>query len=982
MNTDLVRQGKAWHRLGAWLVLIAGVALSVYFSFLVASNDRAEAEREFAFYCDEAKAKIEARLENHKLALLGGAALFDASDFVSREEWRNYTHRVQIDRHFNGIQGLGFAKLISKRQLASHEAQIKQEGFPDYKVWPAGERDLYTSIIYLEPFKARNLRAFGYDMYSEPVRRSAMGQAMDENIPSLSGKVLLVQETDKDVQAGTLMYVPVYRAGAPIGSSAERRAALLGWVYSPFRMSDLLDGVLGDAGNIKGNKAHLRAYDGASGNTSGLLFDNFVREGIEIAAPALFQLERQMDFNGRVWTLHFDLIEGEAGINYSNAYATLAAGVLLSILLFLLLVSLLNTRRHAFRIANELTAELRKKMDAERALNEQLQLQSAALEASANAIMITNDRGMIEWVNSAFVKLTGYTVTDAVGMKPEALCRSGEHDDGFYENLWRTIRAEHSWHGELSNRRKDGVLYQEEMAITPVTDAQGIVRHYVAIKQDISERKQAEVQIKASEERLRFALAAIGEGLWDWDITSNRVDHNSRWCQLLGIKDDSLVSDFKSFAEHIHEDDREQVVERVNAHLEKGVPYISEHRMRRADGTIIWVMDRGEVVGWDADGKPMRMVGSFSDVTDRKSAQEALVRSEANLRQILANTPEGVLALSFTNQISFCNERLAKMLSLHGVADGKIEMDDFLEQLGQKIDLKHTEGLQHALRTGSREGLFNVLDPKRVIRWEVRQLESRELSTIIFFRDVTKDVEIDRMKSEFLATAAHELRTPMSSIYGFVELILTRETKEDERKEYLQIVYDQTRGLINMLNELLDLARIEARAGKDFKFVMKDAAPIIRKVLLELNIPSKTHPVTVSLGTGDLPAIRIDEEKIKQVFTNVLSNAYKYSPRGGEITVGYEIEEIAHANWLCFKIGDHGIGMSKDHLSRAFERFFRADNSGFIPGTGLGLSLVKEIMGIHGGTVELTSEVGAGTQVVLRFPVPLVLEKGEGNHVG
>lgn len=979
MNTDSTRQSKAWHRLGAWLVLVAGVALSVYFSFLVASNDRAEAEREFAFYCDEAKAKIEARLENHKLALLGGAALFDASDFVSREEWRNYTHRVQIDRHFNGIQGLGFAKLIPGSQLASHVAQVRREGFPDYKVWPAGEREFYTSIIYLEPFKARNLRAFGYDMYSEPVRHSAMEQALDQNTPALSGKVLLVQETDRDVQAGTLMYVPVYRAGAPTESAAQRRAALLGWVYSPFRMNDLLDGVLGDAGNISGNKAHLSAYDGTAANAAGLLFDNFAREGIKTVAPALFHLERQMDFNGRVWTLHFDLIEGEAGIDYSNAYATLAAGILLSVLLFLLLVSLLNTRRHAFRIANDLTAELRKKVEAERALNEQLQLQSTALEASANAIMILDDKGVIEWVNSAFVKLTGYTDADAVGVKPENLCSAPQCAGGCHADLWRGILIEHAWHGELTSCRKDGVVYQEEMTITPVTDGQGIVRHYVAIKQDISERKQAEAQVKTSEERLRFALAATGEGLWDWDIASGRVDHNSRWCQLLGIEDECVVSDFKLFAGHIHEDDREQVVERVNAHLEKGVPYISEHRMRRTDGSIIWVMDRGEVVGRDAGGKPARMVGSFSDVTDRKSVQEALVRSESNLRQILANSPEGVLALSYTNQISFCNERLAKMLSLEGVVDGKIAMDEFLEQLGRKIDLKHTEGLQHALRTGSREGLFNVVDPKRVIRWEVRQLESHELSTIIFFRDVTKDVEIDQMKSEFLATAAHELRTPMSSIYGFVELILTRETKEDERKEYLQIVYDQTRGLINMLNELLDLARIEARAGKDFKFVVKDAAPIIRKVLLEMNIPKKTHPVSVELGAGALPAIRIDEEKIKQVFTNIISNAYKYSPRGGEITVSYEIEEIAHTHWLCFKIGDHGIGMSKDHLNRAFERFFRADNSGFIPGTGLGLSLVKEIMGIHGGTVELRSELGTGTQVVLRFPVPSVLGKEEKN---
>jgi len=230
--------------LAAWLVLLACLLATSYAGYYSKSDVESDAQRQFAFDCDEIQLKIAGRLEAHKQVLLGAAALFDASDGIERDEWHAYAKRMQIDQHFNGIQGLGFSLLIRKDQLARHIATIRKQGFPAYTVRPAGDRDVYSSIIYLAPFSGRNLRAFGYDMYAESVRRAAMEQARDENRAALSGKVLLVQETEKEVQAGTLMYMPAYRKSMPIETIAQRRAALDGWVYSPFRMDDLLAGVL------------------------------------------------------------------------------------------------------------------------------------------------------------------------------------------------------------------------------------------------------------------------------------------------------------------------------------------------------------------------------------------------------------------------------------------------------------------------------------------------------------------------------------------------------------------------------------------------------------------------------------------------------------------------------------------------------------------------------------------------------------------
>ncbi len=158
---------------------------------------------------------------------------------------------------------MGFAVPVPAAQLASHEQRIRAEGFPDYRVSPPGKRDFYTAIVYLEPFDWRNQRAFGYDMYSEPVRREAMERARALGVPALSGRVRLVQETSSDVQAGVLLYLPVFQRGAPLETPAQRDQAFMGWVYAPFRLGDLM---LGTLGRRRQPHPHLRRPPGRPGH--------------------------------------------------------------------------------------------------------------------------------------------------------------------------------------------------------------------------------------------------------------------------------------------------------------------------------------------------------------------------------------------------------------------------------------------------------------------------------------------------------------------------------------------------------------------------------------------------------------------------------------------------------------------------------------------------------------------------------------------
>ena len=220
-----------------------------------------KAKEEFGSICNEIEIKITTRLQAHVLILQAGAAYFTVSDTVTRSDWKEFIARSQVDKNLPGIQGVGFSIIISPNQLEQHIKRIRKEGFPDYKVYPEGERNIYTSIIYHEPFSGRNLRAFRYDMFSQPTRRKAMEQSRDNNMATLSGKVDLVLETNEDIQSGTLMDVPLYIHNAPTRTVEDRRKAIKGWGHSPYRMDDLMRGILGRWDNNELNRIHLKVYN-------------------------------------------------------------------------------------------------------------------------------------------------------------------------------------------------------------------------------------------------------------------------------------------------------------------------------------------------------------------------------------------------------------------------------------------------------------------------------------------------------------------------------------------------------------------------------------------------------------------------------------------------------------------------------------------------------------------------------------------------
>ncbi len=357
---------------GSMLVTIVAAR---YASRAVEAQDRLRFENS----ADAVRSAIAARLDAYTAMLRGGAGLFAASEEVTAAEFRAYVERLELPERYPGIQGIGFSRLVHAAERDRVAATLRRD-LPSFHYWPpAGSGDLHA-IVYLEPPDARNKVAIGYNMWSEPVRQSAMARARDTAEPAASGRVTLVQEIDPErQQAGFLIYVPVYRNGAVPRDLEDRRHLLLGFVYSPFRVSDLLSGILGSE---PARAVTFEVYDGTR-DPDRLMF----RSATESPSGA-FAVLRTMDVAGRPWTLVLHSAP-DAAQSSGRVVVMLVAvgGTVLSIMLFVVMRTQVRARRTAERTADELRAseEALRRMNREK--DDFLAVISHELRTPLNAIV-------------------------------------------------------------------------------------------------------------------------------------------------------------------------------------------------------------------------------------------------------------------------------------------------------------------------------------------------------------------------------------------------------------------------------------------------------------------------------------------------------------------------------------------------------------------------------------------------------------------
>ncbi|MFZ2854982.1 MAG: PAS domain S-box protein [Rhodocyclaceae bacterium] len=384
----------------------------------------------------------------------------------------------------------------------------------------------------------------------------------------------------------------------------------------------------------------------------------------------------------------------------------------------------------------------------------------------------------------------------------------------------------------------------------------------------------------------------------------------------------------------------------------------------------------GEQGTWDTNVLPLRddvdgssaLVWFNHDITERRVAQAKLAKRTLELNAIADLSPDGFVFVDRYSRVTYVNSAFEREIGLRAnliLGISRAAFDEAMSELCEVVPSTMQRSDEECVLLQLRRPKLTLLKrTQRVLHDERGALEG----TVQYYRDVTQEAEVDRMKSDFLSTAAHELRTPMASVFGFSELLLRRNFAPEKQREFLEIIHRQAGQLVCLVNELLDLARIEARTGKDFKLGEYDLAPIIHHSIAELYRPDERQSFDVDIPE-QLPRVLVDPDKLQLAISNVIGNAVKYSMGSGVIDVAIRQREAEGARQVGVIVRDRGIGMTPEQIERIFERFYRADTSGKIPGTGLGMSIVKEIIGIFKGTVDVRSSLGGGCEITLWLPV-------------
>jgi len=525
--------------------------------------------------------------------------------------------------------------------------------------------------------------------------------------------------------------------------------------------------------------------------------------------------------------------------------------------------------------------------------------------------------------------------------------------------------------------------------IVAVLMAVVIVAMAILIYRDISIRQK----LQLSEEQYAQTVAVTHDGMWIWDIVNDEEYFSPRWGQILGYSQAEIQHErFKNF---IYPDDLDRALQALRGHIGSKSPYDLEIRLLHKDDYHVWVRAKGQAA-WDKDGNPIRMVASITEITDRMRAEDALHRSQGQIEAISDNSPSHIYAMDTESRLLMVNKSYQKF---YGITNEDALSEGIITWLGADNAKLLLAADQKALTTGKPVELqMEVIfaDGKKkslqINRFPIFDNEYR----IIGIGGVDNDISeqkvaeqrlvaamlaaegANRAKSEFVANMSHELRTPLNAIIGFSE-IMAREFLGPiglpKYHEYAGDINAAGTHLLGIINNMLDLSKIEAGMFELHEETI-DVQQALDTCLTVVKGQAEKYGVEIETNAlSNLPDLYADERNLKQILLNLLTNAIKFTPAGGKITIDIRSR---HNEGYFFKVTDTGIGIAAEDIPMVLSPFGQVESaiSRTQQGTGLGLPLTKSMVEMHGGSFDLQSTFGAGTTVTVRFPVERIIPQG------
>ncbi|MEJ2590204.1 MAG: PAS domain S-box protein [Candidatus Thiodiazotropha sp.] len=613
------------------------------------------------------------------------------------------------------------------------------------------------------------------------------------------------------------------------------------------------------------------------------------------------------------------------------------------------------------------------------------------VEQATEAIVLTDTEFRITYANAAFLQLYGYALDELLGTTPDrfnAETESGRIQADIYSRLANGQRISL----ELKNRRKDGSLFTCAATISPLTDEQGRIIAYLGTQRDVSKRVQAEAALRVSEERWQYALEGAGEGVWDWDISSNRVYYSRRWKEMLGYAEDEIGDSIDEWSERVHPDDLSRSRAALQRHMNgESADYVNEHRVRCKDGSYKWILDRGQIREWTQDGTPLRMIGTHQDITQRKQAEAALRKSEEKYRQIVETAQEGIWLIDAEGYTYFVNASMARMLGYAETEMTQRHMFEFMDEESRQAEeqrlAKRSRGIPsiHEIRFRRRDGsdLWTRVSSNPLFdesgKFSGAMAMINDLSEAHKLQEALIRAQKMEAVGQLTGGIAHDFNNILGSVLGFAELAQDRFGHLDNKlSDYLHQIEAAGIRARDLIRQLLIFSR-----GEHVGAVAAISLSPLVKEFVKMLVP--ILPATVEIRTElpeVSPSVKVDPVHVQQLLMNLCINARDAISGQGVITISLSrrsmrdeqcgiCSEPVTGDWVSLRVDDTGRGIPPELAENIFQPFVTSKGVG--EGSGMGLAVVAGIVRSYTGHLLVDSKPGRGARFEILLPAALAV---------